>query len=152
LLIADTGVESPTRAVVGAVRSAWQESKDRYEALFDEVGDTVVRVRDAMEKGDAAEVGRLMDENHRLLRAMEVSSSQLDALVNAAKRHGALGAKLSGAGRGGNMIALTTPESCQEVKEALQDAGAQGVLQTEVKATTDVTRPLAPFMASPSQQ
>lgn len=152
LLIADTGVESPTRAVVGAVRSAWQESKDRYETLFDEVGGTVVGIRDAMEKGDAAEVGRLMDENHRLLRAMEVSSSQLDALVNAAKRHGALGAKLSGAGRGGNMIALATPESCQKVKEALQDAGAQGVLQTEVKATTDVTGPLAPSMASPSQR
>ncbi len=152
LLIADTGVESPTRAVVGAVRSAWQESKDRYETLFDEVGGTVVGIRDAMEKGDAAEVGRLMDENHRLLRAMEVSSSQLDALVNAAKRHGALGAKLSGAGRGGNMIALATPETCQEVKKALQDAGAQGVLQTEVKATTDVTGPLAPSMASPSQR
>jgi len=134
-IIADTGVESPTKMVVGAVRQAWEESKDRYEALFSSVGDVAKRARWAIEEGDVDEVGRLMDENHRLLQAMDVSSSQLDALVKAAKRHGALGAKLSGAGRGGNMIALVTPQTCEVVKDALEREGAQGVIQTEVQVS-----------------
>jgi mevalonate kinase len=76
-----------------------------------------------------------MDENHRLLQAMDVSSPLLDALVKAAKRSGALGAKLSGAGRGGNMIALVTPQTREEVNDALEEEGAQDVIQTQVEAT-----------------
>jgi mevalonate kinase len=134
-VIADTGVESPTKMVVAAVRQAWEESRDRYEALFDSVGDVAVRARGAIEEGDVDEVGRLMDENHRLLQMMGVSSPLLDALVEAAKRNGALGAKLSGAGRGGNVIGLVTPQTCEQVKDALENEGAQGVIQTEVQAT-----------------
>jgi mevalonate kinase len=79
-----------------------------------------------------------MDENHRLLQVMGVSSSELDALVEAARRSGALGAKLSGAGRGGNMIALVTPQTCESVNDALGKEGAQGVIQTRVEASEDV--------------
>jgi len=137
-VIADTGVESPTRMVVGAMRKAWEKSKDRYEALFGGVGDITVRARRAIEKGEVEQVGRLMDENHRLLQIMGVSSSELDALVEAARRSGALGAKLSGAGRGGNMIALVTPQTCESVDDALGKEGAQGVIQTRVEASEDV--------------
>ena len=55
---------------------------------------------------DLAAVGRLMDENHAQLVEMTVSSADLDHLAGAARAAGALGAKLSGAGRGGNLIAL----------------------------------------------
>jgi mevalonate kinase len=134
-VIADTGVESPTKMVVGAVRQAWQRSKERYEALFDRVGDVAVRARRAIEEGEVEEVGRLMDENHRLLQMMGVSSPQLDALVKAAKCKGALGAKLSGAGRGGNIIALVNPQTCKRVKDALENEGARGIIQTEVQAS-----------------
>jgi mevalonate kinase len=146
LVIADTGAESPTRMVVGAVRRAWEESKDRYDKLFDGVGDIVVEARWAIERGDVGQVGRLMDDNHRLLQQMEVSSSRLDALVRAAKRHGALGAKLSGAGRGGNMIALVTAQTCEQVKRALEAEGADGVIQTEVEASKDLVPSPASFV------
>jgi mevalonate kinase len=138
-VIADTGVESATRSVVGAVRQAWEESKDRYEALFASVGDIAVRARKAIEGGDVQQMGRLMDENHRLLQVMGVSSSELDALVEASRRSGALGAKMSGAGRGGNMIALVTRQTREGVKGALEEEGAQAIIQTKLQASLEST-------------
>jgi mevalonate kinase len=76
-----------------------------------------------------------MDENHDLLRKMGVSSSELDMLVKVARSAGALGAKLSGAGRGGNMIALVNPEISAEVSKALEQAGATRTITTEVRET-----------------
>jgi len=135
LVIADTGVASSTRAVVEWVRTAWERSRDRYEALFDDVGSISRAVRRAMEMGDEESLGRRMDENHRLLQAMGVSSPQLDSLTEAARRGGALGAKLSGAGRGGNTIALVTPERRDDVERALISDGAQSVIRTEIPAS-----------------
>jgi mevalonate kinase len=66
----------------------------------------------------------LMNENQSLLEQMGVSSSELDRLVEAARHAGALGAKLSGGGRGGNMIALAHPEHADQVAGALREAGA----------------------------
>jgi mevalonate kinase len=73
-----------------------------------------------------------MNENHSLLQEMGVSSPELDRLVAAACQGGALGAKLSGAGRGGNMIALITGETRGQVDMALRLAGATNIIVTEV--------------------
>jgi len=132
LLIGDTGEPSPTKGVVGAVRRQWRRSRGRYESIFDEIGEIALRVRRSMEEGDIAEMGRLMDENHQLLRELDVSSPLLDSLVGAARDEGALGAKLSGAGRGGNVIALVTAERLAQVERALLSAGAERVIGTEV--------------------
>ncbi len=140
-LIADTGEPSPTREVVGAVRQAWQQSTDTYESLFDRVGETAVRARLAIQEGDLAQVGRLMDENHQLLQMLGVSSPRLDSLVQAARAGGALGAKLSGGGRGGNMIALASTTQRRGVERALLSAGAERVIQTEVPASVEATPP-----------
>ncbi len=152
LVIADTGLESPTREVVGAVREAWLRSRDRYEDLFDQVGAIATEVRRCIEEGRLALVGRKMNENHRLLQEMGVSHPRLDALVQAATDHGALGAKLSGAGRGGNMIALVPRERREEVGQALWSAGAQNVIQTEVPAARLPTVSLEPGAASPENE
>jgi mevalonate kinase len=135
LVIADTGVASSTRAVVEWVRTAWEHSSARYEAFFDDVGNISRAARRAIEMGDEESLGRRMDENHRLLQEMGVSSPQLDSLTEAAKHSGALGAKLSGAGRGGNMIALVTPERRESVERALISEGAQSVIHTEIPAS-----------------
>jgi mevalonate kinase len=132
LVIADTGMASSTKEVVDAVRRAWKQSKDSYEDLFDRIGALVQQARQAIERGDLEQVGRIMDENHRLLQEMGVSSPGLDALVEAARRQGALGAKLSGAGRGGNVIALVSPEEGEDLHQELLSAGAQRVIRTEV--------------------
>jgi mevalonate kinase len=135
LVIGDSGVASSTKEVVESVRKAWKRSRDLYEDLFDSVGNIGRAARRAMEMGDAESLGRRMDENHQLLQDMGVSSPQLDALVEAARKGGALGAKLSGAGRGGNVIALVTAETRDAVERALMSKGAHRVIWTEIPAT-----------------
>jgi len=132
LVIGDTGVRSATRDVVGDVRRQWQTDPARYETIFDACGRLADAGRAALSGGDLAAVGRLMNENHDWLARMTVSSAPLDTLVTAARRAGALGAKLSGAGRGGNMIALVTAETEQAVGEALLAAGAVRVYRSDV--------------------
>jgi mevalonate kinase len=132
LLIGDTGITSNTRDVVGDVRAAWQGEPARYEALFAAIGQVSRRARQAIEQGDLPALGRLLSEDHRLLQALGVSCGELDWLVAAATSAGALGAKLSGAGRGGNMIALVGPETSDAVAVALRAEGARQVVATEV--------------------
>jgi mevalonate kinase len=75
-----------------------------------------------------------MNKNQECLVEMGVSSVELDRLVEAARAAGALGAKLSGGGRGGNMIALVDPASATTVQKALEAAGAVYTLVTKVGA------------------
>lgn len=131
-LIADTGIASPTKIVVGDVRRAWQAEKERYETLFDAIGDIAQKARTAIEMGDLPELGALMTENQRLLAEIGVSSSHLERLVGAAMAASALGAKLSGGGRGGNIIALVSDGSLEQVRRALKEAGAARIIQTVV--------------------
>ena len=132
LLIGDTGLASSTRDVVGDVRAAWQNEPARYEKLFAAIGRVSHQARRAIEQGDLTTLGRLLNENHGLLQNLGVSCTELDRLVTAATSAGALGAKLSVAGRGGNMIALVQPEAATAVAAALQAAGARRVVATEV--------------------
>lgn len=130
LVIADTGIASPTSLSVGDVRKLWLAEPERMAALFEQVGALVRRARQVMETGDPAELGALMLANHTLLQAMTVSSPELDALVQAAVTAGALGAKLSGGGRGGNLIALPAAGQAENLAEALRQAGAVRALVT----------------------
>lgn len=135
LLIGDTGVHSSTKAVVDDVRHQWQADRERFEALFDGCGRIAAAARLAIEDGDLQEIGRLMAENQQLLQEMTVSSRALERLITAATRAGALGAKLSGAGRGGNVIALVTEEKETAVRDALSTAGARTVLTSVINST-----------------
>ncbi len=136
LLVGDTGVRSSTKKTVGRVRRGWKRDPARYDALFDQIGDIVDQARQAIETGDVNALGPMMDDNHERLIKLGVSSPELDTLVEAARFAGAMGAKLSGAGRGGNMIALVEDDVAEEVTEALLEAGAKQVIGTTV-ATTD---------------
>jgi len=134
LVIANTGVPSPTGQVVGEVRRAWEADPDRYNTLFQRIGELVEQARDCIERGRTELLGPLMDENHSLLEEIGVSSIELDRLVNAARRAGASGAKLSGGGRGGNMIALVNADAAGRVAKTLQAAGAAQTILTTVGA------------------
>jgi len=133
LLVADSGVASPTRRVVSAVRAAWKANPVQYDFLFDQIGELAEEARRAMEEGDPYTLGPLMDQNHELLGQIGVSSPELDELVEAARFAGALGAKLSGAGRGGNVIVLVEEHLADEVEEVLRAAGARRVILTVVE-------------------
>jgi mevalonate kinase len=133
LAIADTGIHSPTKVAVGDVRRAWEREPARFEALFDRVAAIAEAARSAIAAGEPERLGPLMDENHALLREIGVSCPELDALVAAARGAGALGAKLSGGGRGGNMIALVTEAAASQVADALRAAGAVSVIVSIVR-------------------
>jgi mevalonate kinase len=135
LVVGDTGIQSPTSSVVSDVRKAWESASAQYERLFDAVGAIAAAARKSIETGSIDVLGSLMDENQALLQKMGVSSPELDRLIEAARSSGALGAKLSGAGRGGNMIAFVTPESASRVASAVEQAGAVRTIVTEIPKT-----------------
>jgi mevalonate kinase len=134
LVIGDSGHRSNTSISVGKVRNAWQADVDRYEVMFDRVGEIVEDGRRAIEAGELAELGALMDRNQALLHEIGVSSHELDSLIEAARNASALGAKLSGGGMGGNMIALVEADRVGEVEHALRAAGATWTMVVEVGA------------------
>lgn len=132
LVVGDTGVRSATKEVVGDVRRQWLADPAHFEMLFDRCGQLTRAARLALAEGDLAKLGHLMNENQAILQAMSVSSPALERLTEAALTAGALGAKLSGAGRGGNMIALVSAERVAAVVDALRRAGAVNTLTTTV--------------------
>jgi mevalonate kinase len=134
LLVADTGVPSPTALSVGDVRGGWQAEPERYEAIFDHIGTIVEQARERLESGQTEALGELMDQNQAALRELDVSSPKLERLIAAARQNEALGAKLCGGGRGGNLIALPAPGAESRITQALQDAGATRVILTTVSS------------------
>ncbi|MBV6450419.1 MAG: Galactokinase [Anaerolineales bacterium] len=132
IVIGDTGISAPTKESVADVRKLWEGDKAKWEGVFDQVGEIAKKARTRIETGDWRLLGELMNQNHALLQEMTVSSPELDRLVEAARKAGAVGAKLSGGGRGGNMIALVQPENADEVSSALKSAGAKNMIVTRV--------------------
>ncbi len=131
-VIADTGIPAPTNESVGDVRRLWLSDPARWEAVFDKIGEVSFSARCAIEVGMYEWLGGLMNQNHALLQELTVSSPELDTFVEAARQAGALGAKLSGGGRGGNMIALVKSEVADTVALALKEAGAKNIIVTPI--------------------
>lgn len=129
-LIANTGISSSTRLVVEDVGRLYKSDSALYGAVFELIGRTVTSGLLALQSGDVQTLGSLMSANHQYLQQLTVSSPELDKLVDAALDAGASGAKLSGGGRGGNMIALVSPDRLEMVREALLTAGAAQVFDT----------------------
>jgi mevalonate kinase len=134
LLVADTGVRSSTKAAVSGVRALMESRPAQARPWIEAIGAISAQARDAIAAGAITALGPLMIENHHLLQHLTVSSPELDRLVSAAMEGGALGAKLSGGGRGGNMIALCADGDEARVNEALRRAGAQRVIETRIEA------------------
>ncbi len=132
LVIGDTGIPAPTREAVGDVRRGWQAEPQRYERAFAALGSLTRAVRQLIERGQPERIGPLLDEAHHWLCEIGVSHPKLDALVQAARQAGALGAKLSGGGRGGNMIALVERDAAEAVVLAIRKAGAERAFVNEV--------------------
>lgn len=132
LVIANSGQPISTAQMVEGVAVRWRKDPARYDTLFDTIGEIARQARSLIENGPAAGLGPLMNANHEALVKLGVSSPLLDRLVKAAQQAGALGAKLSGAGGGGNMLALAPAEIAGQVAEALQQAGAVRTIVTTV--------------------
>ncbi|HMB23435.1 MAG: mevalonate kinase [Chloroflexota bacterium] len=131
-VIADTGIPALTNESAEAVRRLWLDDPTRLEKTFDEIGDVAFSARCAIEAGMYEWLGELMNKNHALLQELTVSSPELDRLVEAARGSGALGAKLSGGGRGGNIIALVKSEMAETVSLVLKTMGARNIITTPI--------------------
>lgn len=132
LLIADTGRPSLTKLAVAEVRVGYEHEPERFSRCFDEIGALVEQARAYLEGGAPEALGPLLNRNHALLQELGVSSPELDHLVAVANEAGALGAKLTGGGRGGNLVALVQPDTQARVRAALEAGGAVRVLGTTV--------------------
>lgn len=131
LVIGNTGLTTDTKVAVEGIRKRRETNPEKYAKIFKEAEGVVYEARKALEAADLDRVGRLMYENHRLLQAVAVSCKELDFLVDLALEHGALGAKLTGSGLGGNMIALTPGKQLQEgVAKAIEKEGFEALRTT----------------------
>lgn len=134
LIIADSGIKSATVKVVQQVKELHKANPQKYDGLFDQIEMISLSIKQHLESGKIKSVGELLSRNQDILREMGVSSPKLDRLVTSAVEHGALGAKLSGGGQGGNMIALVEPENAESIAAVLKSEGAVNTIITQVPA------------------
>ncbi|TET25101.1 MAG: mevalonate kinase [Candidatus Bathyarchaeum sp.] len=132
IVIGNTGIVANTKAMVAGVGERKQRNPKKYAELFRQAEDLALEGRKALEEFDLQKVGELMNENHRLLQEIEVSCKELDYLVELAREQEAFGAKMTGGGGGGCMLALTPRKELQEkVATAIENEGFE-VLRTKI--------------------
>ncbi|MCK4365698.1 MAG: mevalonate kinase [Thermoplasmatales archaeon] len=135
IVMGDTGKVADTTAAVAGVRARKEKNPEKYKEIFDRADNIAYLAKDAIQDEDFKELGKLMNENHKLLQQIEVSSRELDFMVKLARDQGALGAKLTGGGLGGNIIALTPSRDLQDdVANAIEKEGFQ-TLKTVIGAS-----------------
>ncbi len=127
IVIGMTWVESLTAKMVTKVRQAWEKNQSLYEHIFEEINQLTLEAVKAIESYDLQTLGELMNVNQGLLNALQVSSKEIEELVNIARHHGALGAKLTGGGGGGAVIALC-PDDPERVVQAMKQVGYRAMI------------------------
>ena len=131
LVVGISGIESLTAATVARVRKARESHGPLYENIFDQIDDLSLKGVEALESGDLETLGELMNVCQGLLNAMQVSSWELEEMIQIARGHGALGAKLTGGGGGGSIIALAgSDEDAGRIESGLRQAGYQAMAVT----------------------
>jgi len=126
IVYASTGITSSTTTVVGDVRAKKEKDPEWFDGLLKRYVDLLHQGEKALDEGNLTELGEKINENHILCQELTVSCKELDHLVEVAREAGAIGAKMSGTGRGGLMLALTPTEEIQNtVAEALEKCAPQ---------------------------
>lgn len=132
IVIGSTGKVANTKAMVEGVAERKKKKPEKYNPIFNQAENVAFAGRKALEAYDLKKVGELMNENHRLLQEIGVSSRELDILVDLARKQGAFGAKLTGGGGGGCMVAMTPGKDLQgKVVSAIKHLGFE-VLSTRI--------------------
>ncbi|MBN1502076.1 mevalonate kinase [Candidatus Woesearchaeota archaeon] len=134
IIIADTGIKSSTKDIVADVGRMYEKNRQLYDRYFNEMAGIAVQAKKAIETGEINLIGNLMNENHGLLQKINVSCGELDFLVGVALENGALGAKMVGGGRGGNIIALAE-NNRKKLIENLLKAQAVNCITTDIGKT-----------------
>ncbi len=127
IVIGISGVESLTAKMVAQVREAWQRNKSLYNRIFAEIDDLALKAAEAIREYDLEKLGEYMNVNQGLLNALQVSSPELEEIISIARHNGAVGAKLTGAGGGGAVVALC-PEHAERIAGAIRKAGYKALI------------------------
>nr|AYV97158.1 mevalonate kinase [Haslea ostrearia] len=130
IVYASTGMTSSTTEVVGDVKAKKEADPAWFDDLLQKYLVLVEKGEKAIDEGDMVTLGALLNENHTLCQSLTVSCKELDDLVTAAREAGAIGAKMSGTGRGGLMLALTPTEEVQDTVAAALEKLAPQVWKT----------------------
>jgi mevalonate kinase len=125
LVIGNTGIRHSTGALVSSVKKFKDENSSLFDSLSRRAENICQDAFTAITKGDERKLGKLMRENHTLLQQIGVSNDKIDDLVNACVENGALGAKLTGAGGGGIMIALVPQEQKLKIISTIEKNGCE---------------------------
>jgi mevalonate kinase len=132
IVIANTGIVANTKAMVAGVAERKEKNPKKYDVFFKQAEELAIKGKVALQVFNLRKVGSLMNENHHLLQEIEVSCKELDFLVELARKKGAIGAKMTGGGGGGCILALTPGEILQEkVACAIENEGNE-VLRTKI--------------------
>ncbi len=124
IVIASSGIRGVTKDQVADVRSRFDKNPELYEMIFDEIDEISIAGAAALKSCDYDTLGSLMNVCHGFLNALQVSIPELEKMVDIARSSGAVGAKLTGAGGGGSIVALC-PDKQAEVAQALHAGGYQ---------------------------
>ncbi len=120
LVIAHSGESSSTKEIVAMVARQREAETQRVDEAFEAIAALVNNAKLAVEAGDLKALGQLFDLNQMLLAGLMLSTEKIEELCRVAREEGALGAKLTGAGAGGCMIALAKDEAdAERIREAL---------------------------------
>ena len=130
IVIGFSGIEGITLQMVRKVRKAWEKDKRLYDKIFNQIDEITLQGLEAIQTYDLDKLGYLMNINQGLLNALQVSCWALEELAEIARKNGALGAKLTGGGGGGALVALC-PENAEKVVEGMKKFGYQAII-TEV--------------------
>ncbi len=132
IIMANSGIVADTKEMVLGVAERKKKYPEKYDQLFKQYEELSFKARKALEDFDLKRVGELMNDNHRLLHEIEVSCKELDYLIDLAGRNGAYGAKLTGGGGGGCIVALTPGKELQEKIAGIIEKEGFRVLRTKV--------------------
>lgn len=124
LVVGHCGEPGSTKAMVESVARQHARDREKTEQIFDAIGALVNNAKSALERGEHARLGQLLDLNQQLLNTLLLSTSKLEEMCKITRGAGALGAKLTGGGGGGSMIALAPDKAQAEpIAQALRDRG-----------------------------
>ncbi|MCD7084784.1 mevalonate kinase [Limosilactobacillus fastidiosus] len=128
MVIADTGIKGATKEAIAAVKNELRTNHNDAQAHINHLGKLVNLTRDYLKNDDSTNLGIALNSAQFDLRALKVSEPHLERLIVTANHNGALGAKLTGGGRGGCMFAITkTALGARKLASILKDNGAQRV-------------------------
>ncbi len=135
-IIADSGTAGSTKEAVELLHTAFRSESGAQDRFLSRATQLIEEAQQALAEGEAEELGARLTDYHELLREVGLSTDKIDAMVDAALKAGSLGAKITGGGLGGCVLAMTQPEQAREVARQLHEAGA---VQTWVVPLRKVT-------------